>query len=223
MLAIEDEPDVRELLQVLLSRNGYRIATAATAREGLRTFHQLRPDLVVLDVGLPDLDGWEVLARMRDMSDAPILLLTARSDEPDKVRGLGAGADDYMTKPFGPAELLARLYAMSRRGGRSKAHAAFVDGPLRVDLDRREVSIDGLAVNLTPTEYRLLTVLCRRPGQVVSSEDLLDEVWDDPGAVNSDRIKYTVLRLRRKLGWGSAEDSPLQSVRGFGYRYQPTI
>ena len=223
MLAIEDDYDVRELLRTVLTRGGYRVTEAASGREGLRLFHETRPELVILDVGLPDLDGWQVLERIRDMSEAPVVVLTAHAAEQDKIRGLGAGADDYVTKPFSRAELLARLQAISRRRNTLVPETAVLeDGPLRVDTGTREVRIGDTPVELTPTEFRLLATLLKHAGQVMSIDDLLQVVWGDPLGLAPDRVKYTVLRVRRKLGWSDLASSPLESVRGFGYRYRST-
>jgi DNA-binding response OmpR family regulator len=222
VLAIEDDADIRQLLRALLGREGYTVAEAGTGREGLRAFHERRPDLVILDVGLPDLDGWQVLERIRDMSDAPVLVLTARSSERDKVRGLNAGADDYLTKPFSRVELLARLQAIRRRQATaSTTRALFDDGRIRIDFARQQVTMDGEPVLLTPTEYRLLSALVRHTGQILSADQLVELAWEDPSGLTPDRVKYAVLRLRRKLAWDNPDDSPLETVRGFGYRYRP--
>ncbi len=221
MLAIEDDADIRQLLGDLLGREGYAVTEAATGRDGLRAFHQDRPDLVILDIGLPDLDGWQVLERIRDMSDAPVLVLTAQAAERDKVRGLNAGADDYLTKPFSRVELLARLQAIRRRHvANAGTPAVFDDSQVRVDFTHQEVTLDGRPVVLTPTEYRLLTALVRHPGQVLSADQLIELAWDDPSGLAPARVKYAVLRLRRKLGWDDPERSPIETVRGFGYRYR---
>jgi DNA-binding response OmpR family regulator len=221
VLAIEDDPDIRQLLRALLDREGYTVTEAASGRDGLRAFHQARPDLVILDLGLPDLDGWQVLERIRDMSDAPVLVLTARSAERDKVRGLNAGADDYLTKPFSRVELLARLQAIRRRQvAGSSPRAVFDDGVVRVDFVHQQVLLDGQAVVLTPTEYRLLAAMVRHAGQILSADQLIELAWDDPSGLAPARVKYAVLRLRRKLGWDDADTSPLETVRGFGYRYR---
>ena len=221
VLTIEDDADIRQLLRALLGREGYEVAEASTGREGLRAFHEVRPDVVILDVGLPDLDGWQVLERVRDMSDVPVLVLTARSAERDKVRGLNAGADDYLTKPFSRVELLARLTAIRRRQtAPAETRAVYDDGRVRVDMGRHEVWINGEAVSLTPTEYRLLAALVRHAGQILSADQLIEMAWDDPSGLAPARVKYAVLRLRRKLGWDDTEDSPLETVRGFGYRYR---
>ncbi len=222
VLVIEDDADIRQLLRTLLGREGYTVAEAASGREGLRAFHESRPDLVILDVGLPDLDGWQVLERIRDMSDAPVLVLTARSSERDKVRGLNAGADDYLTKPFSRVELLARLQAIRRRQvTASTTRTSFDDGRIRIDFAHQQVTLDGEPVLLTPTEYRLLSALVRHTGQILSADQLIELAWDDPSGLAPARVKYAVLRLRRKLEWDSPDDSPLETVRGFGYRYRP--
>ena len=228
ILTIEDDADIRLLLRTVLGREGYAVREAESGREGLRTFHETRPDVVILDIGLPDLDGWQVLERIRDMSDAPVLVLTARSSEADKVRGLNAGADDYLTKPFSHVELLARLQAIRRRRPpAAPARARFDDGRVRVDFIQQQAYLDDQPVVLTPTEYRLLSALVRHAGQILSADQLVELAWDERPALGPERpslgperVKYAVLRLRRKLGWES-ETSPLRTVRGFGYRYEP--
>ncbi len=225
VLVVEDEPDLRRLVQILLERADHRVVEAGDGRSGLRAFHEQRPDLVLLDVGLPGLEGWDVLERIRDVSEVPVVLLTARGDEADKVRGLDAGADDYITKPFGSGELRARVDAVLRRRGGSPAAApdrgeVFSDGRLDLDLVGRQVRVDGEEVVLTPQEYRLLVALVRHVDQVLSAEQLLARAWDDPTAVGPDRVKYVVLRLRRKLAQAAPDFAPIESVRGFGYRYR---
>ncbi len=220
VLAIEDDPDVRRLLLTLLSGDGYLVQESATAREGLRTFHETRPDVVILDLVLPDLDGWEVLSRIRDMSDVPVLVLSGCSAEAERVRGLSTGADDYLSKPFSHAELLARINAVRRRvPPPSAGRAGFDDGHLRVDFVSYRAFLDGVVVPLTPIEYRLLSALVRHAGEVLSADRLVELAWRR-GELASTRVKYAVLRLRRKLGW-EPEGSPLRTVRGFGYRYDP--
>ncbi len=221
VLAIEDDADIRQLLRALLEREGYLVSEASTGREGLRNFHQVRPDLVILDVGLPDLDGWQVLERIRDMSDAPVLVLTARTSERDKVRGLNAGADDYLTKPFSRVELLARLQAIRRRQVASvETTTVFDDGNVQVNFGQQQVVVAGEIIVLTPTEYRLLAALVRHPGQVLSANQLIELAWDEPAGLAPARVKYAILRLRRKLGWDEMEEAPIETVRGFGYRYR---
>jgi DNA-binding response OmpR family regulator len=222
VLVVEDDPDIQDLLRVLLKRAGYTVVIAESGREGLRHFHQTRPGLVILDVGLPDLGGWDVLERIRDMSDVPVLVLTARASDRDKVRGLHGGADDYLTKPFSREELLARLVAIRRRRTPAvETSNVFADEHVRIDFAQRTVSVDDKPVQLTPTEFRLLSALVRHSGQVLSQDELVELAWDDSGELGPDRVKYAVLRLRRKLDWDKPDGSPLETVRGFGYRYQP--
>jgi DNA-binding response OmpR family regulator len=218
VLVIEDDEDIALGIRLVLTRNGFEVTGAADGREGLRTFHRMRPDLVVLDIGLPALDGWAVLERIRDISDVPVLILTARGQESEKVRGLHGGADDYLTKPFGNAELAARAATLLRRQRASQPAQIFDDGRVRVNFDSHEVSVDGSTVDLTPIEFRLLAALVRNRGQTLTPGKLLELAWNDPFGVGPDRVKYGVMRLRRKLA-GTA-DSGIEAVRGFGYRYR---
>ena len=218
VLVIEDEEDLRGALELTLSRGQLHPVLRPDGRSGLRALYDVRPDAVVLDIGLPDIDGWDVLERIRDVSDVPVLLLTARNLEFDKVRGLQAGADDYLTKPFGNAELVARLYALVRRSQvELPAEEILADDAsgLRMDVRSRRVTVDGATVAVTPLEWRLLMALVQHKGQVLSPEQLLDLAWNDPVGVNRDRVKFAILRLRRKLG--RAGDC-IENVRGFGYR-----
>jgi DNA-binding response OmpR family regulator len=224
VLVIEDDQDISLSIRTVLSRNGFEVTSEADGKDGLRAFHAARPDLVILDIGLPTLDGWSVLERIRDLSDAPVLILTAHGRESDKVRGLHGGADDYLTKPFGNSELAARVEALLRRP-RSAAPPAevFDDGSLQVQFESREVSVNGQEVSLTPTEYRLLGALIKHPGQTLTPEQLLKLAWNDPFGVGPDRVKFGVMRLRRKLSQnaspGRDPGSSIEAVRGFGYRY----
>jgi DNA-binding response OmpR family regulator len=221
VLVIEDDADIALGVQTVLDRNGFEVTTAAEGREGLRVFHSKRPDIVVLDVGLPEMDGWTVLERIRELSEVPVLMLTAHGQEADKVRGLRGGADDYLTKPFGNAEFIARLQALLRRtGGNEQTADVYDDGRVQVDLVGHEVTVDAKPVELTATEFRLLAVLIRHRGQVLSPVKLLELVWADPFGIGPDRVKYSVMRLRRKLGDSSDARSPIEAVRGFGYRYR---
>lgn len=225
VLVIEDDRDIALGIRTVLTRNGFDVANSDDGKEGLRAFHAKRPDLVILDVGLPSLDGWSVLERIRDLSDVPVLMLTAHGREADKVRGLQTGADDYLTKPFGNGELAARVEALLRRPRASQPPAqVYDDGRLLVNFESREVSVDGTPVTLTPIEFRLLAALIRRPGQILTPEQLLEMAWNDPLGIGPERVKFAVMRLRRKLGHDSAgQDSgpgaAIEAVRGFGYRY----
>jgi len=222
ILIVEDDLDIWRSLQILLERAGYAVVPAADGLEGLQRFHETRPELVVLDVGLPQLDGWSVLERIRDVSDVPVMLLTARGLETDKARGLLSGADDYLTKPFSNAELVARVRALLRRTpGTTEGPSVYEDGRLRLDFASHEVACDGSHVVLTPTEFRLLSVLVRQAGQVLSARQLLEQGWHDPSGIGTGRVKFTVLNVRRKLGWGEVASCPIETVRGFGYRYRP--
>ena len=220
VLVIEDEEDLRGALALALKRGQLAPVLRGDGRSGLKALYDLRPDSVVLDIGLPDIDGWEVLERIRDISDVPVLLLTARNLEFDKVRGLQAGADDYLTKPFGNAELVARLHALVRRShpNGEPGEEVIVDeaSGLRMELRSRRVSVSGSDVALTPLEWRLLTSLVEHKGQVLSPEQLLELVWNDPIGVSPERVKFAVLRLRRKLGPAGRH---IENVRGFGYRF----
>jgi DNA-binding response OmpR family regulator len=221
VLVVEDDVDIWRSVELLLHRAGYDASWAPDGREGLRRFGADRPHLVILDLSLPELNGWKVLERIRTVSRVPVMLLTARDLERDKVRGLLGGADDYLTKPFGNEELLARIRALLRRSPPvAEEPAVFDDGLLRIDFDRREVRVDGAVVALTPTELRLLTALVRHPGQVLSVGQLLSLGWNDPSGGSPGRVKFAVLGLRRKLGWRDAHACPLENVRGFGYRYR---
>lgn len=221
VLVIEDDQDISLGIRTVLTRQGLEVASSADGRQGLRAFHVDRPDLVVLDIGLPSMDGWAVLERIRDLSDVPVLILTAHGNEGDKVRGLHGGADDYLTKPFGNRELAARVEALLRRPRAQQPPAdVYDDGHLRVSLDQREVSVDGTAVALTPTEFRLLAALIRHPGQTLNPDQLLKLAWNDPMGIGPDRVKFGVMRLRRKLGQTpGAPGATIEAVRGFGYRY----
>ncbi len=222
ILVIEDEDAIAEVVIAVAAKAGYLGRRAVDGRDGLKQFFENRADLVVLDVGLPKLDGWEVLNRLRDLSDVPVLMLTARDLEQDKVRGLLGGADDYLTKPFGIAELSARIEALLRRSAAAQQgdqENEYVNGPLRVDWTARQVSINDELVDLSPLEFRLLEAFLRHPGQALSNEQLLQLAWSDPLAISPERVKFTVMRLRRKLDW-DGESNPIETVRGFGYRYR---
>jgi DNA-binding response OmpR family regulator len=225
LLVVEDDPDIALALRLLLTRAGHQVAHAKDGRSGLRDAYTERPELVILDIGLPGMDGWQVLERLRDVSDVPVLLLTAHGQESDKVRGLRGGADDYLTKPFTNAELVARVEALLRRssGAASWADEVYDDGVLRIDPSARRTYVGGAEVRLTPTEFRLLNVLVRHAGAVLSPNQLLAQAWDDPTGIGPERVKFAVLRLRRKLGWTDPDDSPIESVRGFGYRYRRPV
>ena len=220
VLVIEDDPDIALGVRTVLGRSGFEVTTVAEGLAGLRSFHSDHPDIVALDVGLPKMDGWGVLERIRELSEVPVLMLTSHGHEADKVRGLRGGADDYLTKPFGNAEFVARVQALLRRPrAAAPVPEVFADGRVQVNFVTHQVLVTGAPVELTPTEFRLLAALVRHHGQVLSSVKLLELAWSDPFGIGPERVKYSVMRLRRKLG-GGAGGSPIEAVRGFGYRYR---
>jgi DNA-binding response OmpR family regulator len=224
ILVIDDDADIRRLVVELLRRAGHEVAEAPDGRAGLRALHASPPDLVLLDVSMPELDGWQTLERIRDLSAVPVLMLTARGDELERVRGLQAGADDYVTKPFGRQELVARVQALLRRAEQhsdAERQEAYFDSLLSIDFGQRAVSYQGRDVALTPLEFKLLSTFVRHPRQVLSREQLLELVWGDSYGVSSDQVKLYVGYLRRKLDPDAPASVPIETVRGFGYRYRP--
>jgi DNA-binding response OmpR family regulator len=222
VLVVDDDDDIRGLVRELLERAGNDVIEAPDGNEGLRLFYSEQPDLVILDVSMPGLEGWEVLERIRELSDVPVLMLTARAEELDKVRGLRAGADDYVTKPFGRQELLARVDAgLRRRRTTEDAPETYADGFVEIDFPQRAVRAGGEEVALTPLEFRLLTAFVRNPNQVLSHDQLLELAWGGAAAAERDQVKLYVGYLRRKLGAPKDGESPIETMRGFGYRYRP--
>jgi DNA-binding response OmpR family regulator len=224
VLVVEDDADIRMLLREILEREGFEVLEAGDGRDGLRRLYASRPDLIILDVAMPGLDGWATLERIRELSDLPVLMLTASVGEMEKVRGLRGGADEYLTKPFGRQELLARIEALLRRVGAGGAVQAeiFADELIRIDFAQRRVTADGNDVELTPTEFKLLTVFTRNPNQVLTQDQLLDLVWGSRHTRSRDQVKLYVSYLRRKLSAAAGID-PVETVRGFGYRYEPRV
>ncbi len=222
VLVVDDEADIRSLVRELLERAGHDVVEAGDGNEGLRAFFASRPDLVVLDVSMPGLDGWGTLERIRELSDVPVVMLTAQARELAKVRGLRGGADDYITKPFGRQELLARVEAnLRRQRSDADAPATYGDGFVTVDFAQRAVEVAGTPLSLTPLEYRMLAAFVRNSNQVLSHEQLLELAWGDARNAERDQVKLYVGYLRRKLGAPAGEESPIETVRGFGYRYRP--
>ncbi|MGZ4352892.1 MAG: response regulator transcription factor [Gaiellaceae bacterium] len=224
ILVVDDEADIRTLLRSLLERAGYIVEEASDGRAGVRSFYAAAPDLVILDVMMPELDGWATLERIRDLSDVPVIMLTARGGELERVRGLTSGADDYVPKPFGRQELLARVQALLRRTGgrRQEIEERYADGFLEIDYANRAVTVADRAVQLTPLEFKLLAAFVQNPNQVLSRDQLLELVWGDPYGVSGDQVKLYVGYLRKKLVPEKPDDAPIETVRGFGYRYRRT-
>ncbi|TQM70454.1 DNA-binding response OmpR family regulator [Actinomadura hallensis] len=217
VLVVEDDANVRTALIRELTVRSHVVRSVGTAMDALREVTQAPPDVVVLDLGLPDLDGAEVLKMLRGISDVPVIIATARDDEPEIVRLLNAGADDYLIKPFSIEHLSARLAAVLRRSARSGPTAELTVGGLHIDLDRREAALDGKPLELTRREFDLLAYLAARPGRVVARRELLAEVWRQ--AYGDDQtIDVHLSWLRRKLGETAANPRYLHTVRGVGVR-----
>jgi two-component system KDP operon response regulator KdpE len=223
VLIIDDEAQIRRFLDIGLRAEGYRVLQAATAEEGLALVATQSPDLVILDIGLPDREGHEVLAELRRWSQVPVLMLSVRDSEAQKVRALDNGANDYVTKPFGIQELMARLRVLlrSRVAATATAEASprYDDGRLVVDQLRREVSLDGATVTLTRKEFAVLALLLRHAGRVVSQQQLLREVWGATHVQDSHYLRIVIGRLRQKLGDDPAAPRWLKTEPGVGYRF----
>ncbi len=224
---MDDEQALAELVAGYLRREGYEVHVALDGRAALETAREVDPDVLVLDVGLPGLDGVEVCRRLRTFSDCYVVMLTARTDEVDAVIGLSVGADDYVTKPFRPRELVARIAAMQRRPRRSSdvtglppdgSPAPIVVGPLHLDLQGREVQLDGAPVALTRTEFDVLAALARRPAAVLSRHQLIEAVWGEGWVGDEHLVDVHVLHLRQKLGDTAEAQRFVRTVRGVGYR-----
>jgi two-component system KDP operon response regulator KdpE len=221
VLLVEDEARMRKFVRIALSTNGYRVVEASTGEEGLTVASANPPDLVVLDIGLPGIDGFEVTRRLREWSAVPIIVLSARGQEEDKVRALNDGADDYLTKPFGPAELVARLRVALRhstRGTPDAFGAVVTSADLRIDLARRLVVVRGSEVHLTPIEYKLLAALAKHAGMVLTQNQLLREVWGPSAGHQGQSLRVHMAQLRRKLEEDSARPRYLVTEPGVGYR-----
>jgi two-component system KDP operon response regulator KdpE len=226
ILLIEDEPQMRRFLRITLQGHGYRLAEAETGQEGLMQAATRNPDVVLLDLGLPDLDGLEVTARLREWTQTPIVVISAREQEQDKVKALDAGADDYLTKPFSAEELMARIRVALRHVARQtagKQEPIFMIQNLRVDLAQRQVFIDEKEVHLTPIEYKLLTVLIRHAGKVITHRQLLQEVWGQAHVNEVQYLRVYMTQLRHKLENDPTRPRFLMNEPGIGYRlkYDP--
>ena len=221
LVVIEDDPQIRRFLRTGLSTEPFRIFEAETGRAGLVEAATRKPDLVIVDLGLPDLDGVEVVAELREWYTRPIIILSARSNEQEKIKALDAGADDYLTKPFGIGELLARIRAALRRAARDAgvaAESSFEYGDIRVDLAARRVQRGGNDVHLTPNEYRLLAALVRYAGKVCTHRHLLAEVWGPSHVEHGHYLRIYMAQLRHKLEADPTNPRFLRTEAGVGYR-----
>jgi two-component system KDP operon response regulator KdpE len=224
VLVVEDEARFRRFLRVSLEGRGYEVHEAGTGAEGIRAAAEYAPELVLLDLGLPDMDGIEVVSRLRGWTDVPVLVLSAREREGQKVAALDAGADDYLTKPFGVPELLARMRVALRHAGRFGAgpgRSLFTAGPLAVDLAGRSVTVDGDAVHLTPLEYRILEILVRHAGKVVTHTHLQRTLWGPEARDQGHTLRVHMAHLRRKIEADPARPRLLRTETGVGYRLEP--
>ncbi|WP_106613576.1 response regulator [Saccharothrix carnea] len=222
VLVVDDEPQIVRALRINLSARGYSVLTAHDGTAALKAAAEGKPDVVVLDLGLPDVDGTEVIAGLRGWTTVPIIVLSARVDSADKVQALDAGADDYVTKPFGMDELLARLRAAVRRSAVVEGEDAVVEtASFTVDLAAKKVRRDGVEVHLTPTEWGLLEILARNRGRLVAQKQLLQEVWGPAYAKETHYLRVYLAQLRRKLEPEPSHPRHLVTEPGMGYRFEP--
>jgi DNA-binding response OmpR family regulator len=222
LLIVDDDPTLLRFLTEYFEREGFQVDSAGGGNQALRLFYAQRPDLVIVDVMMPGMDGWEVTARLRELAETPVIMLTAKSGEADKLRGFRLGIDDYITKPFSLAELGARVGAVLGRA--SAANAAgeeiFQAGPITVDMRKREARLGDELLSLTPTEFRVLATLAQRAGEAVSQEELLQRVWGEYRKESGSALRRYIWFLRKKIEADPEAPQRLVTVRGFGYRLE---
>ena len=219
ILVIDDEPQIRKFLRISLVSQGYTVLEAATGAEGLSQAALGRPDVLVLDLGLPDMDGQQVLREFREWSNAPVLVLSVRASEAQKVQALDGGANDYVTKPFGIQEFLARIRALLRQAPAQGAQESALElGPLTIDLGFRRVLLEGVEVALTRKEYAVLALLARHPGRVITQQQLLKDIWGPSHVENSHYLRIVVGHLRQKLADDPTRPRFIVTEAGVGYR-----
>ena len=226
ILIVDDDPNLVELIQYNLEGEGYEVCTSRDGQQGIRTFFAERPDLIVLDIAMPKLNGYQVCERIREMAETPIIMLTAKGQESDIIKGLDLGADDYLTKPFRIGELLARVRANLRRTRQQGKQTAvesltYSDNHLSIDIEARRVMVDGKLVKLTPTEYKLLTYLVKNKGRVLEFRQILENVWGFEYIDDTHYIRVYIHHLRLKIE--PDPDNPIyfQNVLNTGYRFEP--
>jgi len=218
VLVIDDEPQIRRLLKISLEKKGYEVHETATGLEGMQAIQSIRPDIVLLDLGLPDKDGAEILAEIRGWSTIPVIILSVRDEEADIVDLLNAGADDYLAKPFGVEELLARMNVALRRTLPDIRQTTYECRGLRIDFERRSVTVDGVDVRLTPTEYAIVAYLARNGGRIVTQMRLLKELWGPFGDAEQSSLRVHISAIRKKIEHDSSRPSILITEPGIGYR-----
>ena len=226
ILIVEDDANTASLIAVYLKREGFLPLTAGDGASGLALARRHHPDLVILDLMIPEVDGWEVCRRLRQNSEVPVIMLTARGEEIDRVAGLTLGADDYVVKPFSPRELVARVKAVLRRTSpvASQAESMLIHGPVCLDLDKRRLTVDGETVSLTPHEYALLAGLMAAPGRTFTRDELLQRLYPRGEAVVIDRVvDVHIGKLRQKIEPTPAEPRYILTVRGLGYRFADRV
>jgi two-component system KDP operon response regulator KdpE len=221
VLVIDDEKQIRKLLRIVLEEDHYRVLESESGKQGLSDVALRRPDVVLLDLGLPDMDGLAVLKRLREWSHVPVLILSVREGPEDKVSALDAGADDYVTKPFESSELLARLRAVQRRATSGSDEPFFRAGSLEIDFNARAVTVKGREVKLTATEYALLKILAQHAGKVITHKQLLREVWGPNSEEQSQYLRVYMTHLRKKIEPADARNKLLRTESGIGYRLVP--
>lgn len=225
ILAVDDDPLLLQLIEQTLQKGGYEVILASEGQEGLQLLAEWRPHLVVLDIMMPHVDGWEICRRIRKVSTIPIIMLTARGSHSDIVRGLEAGADDYLVKPFHPDELLARVSAVLRRAAMppptQQVPLRFGNGSLIIDPTERLVTVDSELIDLTRTEFDLLLFMAYRPGRILTTEIIFENVWSYDADANLESVKWYIWRLRKKIERDSSDPQYIVTERGVGYRFVP--
>ncbi len=220
VLVVDDEPEIRRFLRASLRTHRHEVFEADTGASALAAVRERRPDLIILDLGLPDIDGVEVTRRVRAWSLIPIIILSVRSHEEDKIEALNAGADDYLTKPFGVGELLARIRVVMRRVGNTGTLPVYQVGELVVNLDRREVTLHGKIIDLTPTEFDILSILIQNAGKVVTQRQIIQKVWGAAYENESRLLRVNISNLRRKIEPGPNQPCYILTELGIGYRFK---